>query len=145
MIRKAKRGDVDNMIVQSSQLFYRNHIKDFVDSEHGLNSFAYLEGGVVKAVFGMETFWSGRGIVWALIGNVSNWVKFHKSVKKLLESLACKLDIIRLEMTTEVGFDESERWAEMLGFRCESLMTSFGMDGKDHKMWVRLWQQQYPL
>lgn len=140
MIRLAKPGDIDRMIVQEKQLFYRNHLKYAIDNEKTREPYAYIEDGRVKAVFGMDVFWTGRGIVWALIGDVDNWVAFHRSVKKLLESLADKLDIIRLEMTTEVGFDESERWARMLGFRCESLMTNFGMDGKSHKMWVRLWQ-----
>ena len=142
MIRAAKPGDVDEMTVQHKQLFYRDHIKAVIDNELAREPWTYLEGGVVKAVFGMDLFWQGRAIVWALIGDVTKWVHFHKEVKKIMDATADRLEVIRLEMTTEVGFEESERWAEMLGFRLESLMTNFGLDGKDHKMWVRLWQQQ---
>jgi len=141
MIRPIQAGDIDNLKVQEAQLFYRDSIKEAVDSGSLENTFAYIEHGKIRACIGMQVLWEGRAIVWALIGDVSNWVKFHKTTKRLLEDYAERLGVIRLEMTTEVGFVESERWAYMLGFRCESEMANYGPDGKNHKMWVRLWQQ----
>ena len=140
MMRPIQPGDIDNLKVQEAQLFYRDRVKETVDSGTLENTFAYIEHGEVKACIGMLHVWEGRAIVWALIGDVSNWLKFHRTTKQLLEDYAERLDIIRLELTTEVGFVESERWAQMLGFRFESEMTNFAPDGKSHKMWVRLWQ-----
>lgn len=134
--------DISKIDVQPKQSEYKKSIQNLA-LMHGLGwAFTYTDGNVQAAV-GMQQQWQGRAIVWALIGGVTNWVKLHKETKGLMESYAKKHGIIRLEMTTEVGFEESERWARMLGFKQESVMKNFGHDGKDHKMWVRLWQQQY--
>jgi hypothetical protein len=143
MIRAIERNDILKLNIQPSQAFYRDHMHEAVSQGNLNHSYSYTENGQVKACIGMLEFWKGRATVWAMIGDVNNWIAFHRLTKKLLESYSEKLDIIRLEMTTEVGFVESERWASMLGFIHESTMSNFGVDGKDHKMWVRLWQQQY--
>lgn len=133
------------MKVQEKQAGYKSHIEKIAMSGALTDAFSYIENGEVKAVFGMQPFWQGRSTVWALIGYVDNWVSLHKGVLNLMNEYAVKRRVLRLEMTTEVGFIESERWASMLGFEEESLMRNFGVDGKDHKMWVRLWQQQSHL
>lgn len=145
MIRPLSPFDVDMLEVQDKQKAYRQHIKDAALSCGLTNAFTYIENDGIKAVFGMQDVWQGRAVVWALIGNVKNWIAFHKGVKRLLDHHAFIHKVIRLEMTTEIGFHESERWAKMLGFKEESLMPNFGVDGKDHKMWVILWQQQSRL
>lgn len=140
MIRPLETFDVSKLNIQEKQAEYRRHINKLVLSGNLYDSFTYMEGDQVKAVFGMQPFWEGRSVVWALIGDVKSWVSLHRQVKSLMESYAVKRGILRLEMTTEEGFLESERWARMLGFKCESLMENYGVDGKNHKMWVRLWQ-----
>lgn len=142
MIRKLIVSDVESLRVQEKQEWYKPYIIDMAKCDGLQDAFSYVENGEVKAVVGMQPMWQGRAVVWALIGHIGNWVKFHKSIKRLMEDYAIKRGIIRLEMTTEIGFDESERWSQLLGFKYESTMRNFGVDGKDHKMWVRLWQQQ---
>jgi len=142
MIRPLAPFDVSKLKVQEKQVWYKSHIDKMAIAGSLNDAFTYTENNQVKAVVGMQPFWAGRSVVWALIGNVDSWIIFHREAKTLMESHAVKRGIIRLEMTTEIGFDESERWARMLGFKEESLMKRFGMDGKDHKMWVKLWQQQ---
>ncbi len=139
MIRELTPADVAALKVQPKQAFYKDHIQTLAEAGQLLDSFTYIDNDEVQAIVGMQTYWRGRSEVWALIGNITNWVKFHKSVKSLMESYAKKNGTIRLEMTTEIGFLESERWAKMLGFSEESLMQNFGVDGKDCKMWVKLW------
>lgn len=143
MIREIAPFDVELLEAQDKQKWYKNHISKLALCGGLQDSFTYLENNKVKAVVGMQPMWNGRAVVWALIGYIDNWVKFHKAIKRLMETYAKKRGIIRLEMTTEIGFDESERWSRLLGFKEESTMKNFGVDGKDHKMWVRLWQQQY--
>lgn len=142
MIRKMSPIDPELINVQEKQKAYRDHIAEGARNLALENAFTYVEKDGIKAVFGMQMMWEGRAVVWALIGDVNNWVSLHKGLLKLISKHVKILSIRRLEMTTEVGFEESERWAEMLGFKHESLMSNFGVDGKDHKMWVRLWQQQ---
>ena len=145
MIRPLETFDVSGLKVQDKQRDYKDHINKLALGGHLYDGFSYLENGQVKAVFGMQPFWAGRSIVWALIGDIESWIKLHKQVKSLMESYAIKRGILRIEMTTEEGFIESQRWAKLLGFEYESTMQNFGVDGKNHKMWVRLWQQQSRL
>lgn len=140
MIRDIHVDDVMKVNVQPAQAKDQGYVDRMVRAGHAKNALTYTENGIVKACLGGQEYWKGRATIWAIIGDVDNWVAFHKSARAIIEAYSEKHNVIRLEMTTEVGFDESERWARMLGFRLESTMTNFGMDGKDHKMWVRLWQ-----
>jgi len=142
MMKPLIPSDVNSLEVQPSQEFYKGHLTEDALSELGGDNFSYWEGDKVTAIVGMQLQWRGRAVVWALIGNIKSWVKFHRAVNSLMEKYIRINDIIRLEMTTEVGFVESERWARMLGFKEESLMPFYGPDGKDHKMMVRICQQQ---
>ncbi|AUR93055.1 acyl-CoA N-acyltransferase [Vibrio phage 1.182.O._10N.286.46.E1] len=138
MIRPLNPSDINTLQTQDAQKFYESHITE--ESLSGLDgdNFSYIEDGMVKALVGMQLQWSGRAIVWALLGDVKNWVSFHREVKNLMENYINKRGIIRLEMTTEIDFVQSERWAKMLGFKEESILKNYGPDGKDHKMMVRL-------
>ncbi len=136
MIRDFKLADIYELTVQSKQAQYKWHIAEIAKAD-GLDTvYTYVENGEVKALIGAQPYWQGRSAIWALIGNIESWPKFHKSVVKTLKDYADSNNVLRLELTTEVGFIESERWAKMLGFKFESLMPKFGVDGLDHKMWV---------
>lgn len=142
MIRDLEIGDVSKLDVQPKQAFYKSNIEGLAKSNQLYDAYAYLDNGEIQAVLGVQPHWQGRVAVWALLGSISSWVMFHREVEELIKACVDKHGIIRLELTTEVGFHESERWAKMLGFKQESLMEKFGMDGKDHKMWVKICQQQ---
>lgn len=120
-----------------------SHVDGYALYDLDSPSYTYVEEGQGTACFGIVPYWKGRATVWALIGEVKNWVAFHRAVNSYMESHVKEYGIIRLEMTTEVGFTESERWARMLGFHKESLMPCYGPEGEDHINWVRLWQFQH--
>jgi hypothetical protein len=98
----------------------------------------YLEDFLPKAAIGMQMQWDGRALVWAIVGDVSHWPLFHKCVKRELESYIKKMNVRRCEMVTELGFEQAARWAEMLGFKQESIMKKYLPHGADAIMWVRV-------
>ena len=93
-----------------------------------------------EAIIGMVDIWRGRSQVTAIIGDVTNWIKFTRAVKDIMHEQAALKQVNRIEMTTENNFPESERWAMILGFKLVSVMPCYGPDGSDHKMWVKLCQ-----
>jgi len=142
MIREFKADDVSELSVQPKQAHYKDHVNQLAISGQLETAFTYSEDGKAKAIIGAQQYWKGRVAVWALVGDVSNWISCHRQVTKTLNAYAKANNVLRFELTTEIGFDESERWAKMLGFKLESTMSNFGVDGLDHKMWVMLCQQQ---
>lgn len=138
MMTPLKPSDVNLLDVQPAQEYYKGHLTEDALFQLQGDNFTYWEGDRAKAIIGMQHQWKGRAIVWALIGDVKSWVKFHREVNSIMEEYIDKRGILRLEMTTEVGFTESERWARMLGFKEESILEKYSPDGKDHKMMVRL-------
>lgn len=137
--------DISAVKVQEKQKHYKDYINKIALCGALGECRTYTENESVKAIIGMQEQWHGRAIVWALIGDVSKWILFHREVKSIMEDYASNHGIIRIELTTEVGFNESERWAKMLGFYQESIMRNYGPDGRDHKMWVKICQQHYRL
>lgn len=141
MIRAFEVDDIYSLKVQPKQADYLSHIKIIAENNQIGEAYTYTESGEVKAIIGAQEQWKGRVAVWALIGDVTSWARFHKEVSRILKHYAELHNVLRFELTTTVGFDESERWASMLGFKFESLMPCFGVHGEDHKMWVILCQQ----
>lgn len=142
MMRDFTADDVISLNVQPKQAHYREHIHAMAKADQLGEVHTYTEKGIAKAIIGAQEYWKGRVAVWALVGDVTSWVRFHSETSKLLQAYSKANNVLRFELTTEADFDESERWAEMLGFKLESVMSNFGVDGKDHKMWVVLCQQQ---
>ena len=138
MMKPLNPSDVRLLEVQPAQEYYKGHLTEDVLCQLQGDNFTYWEDGRPKALIGMQHQWKGRAIVWALIGDVKSWIRFHRETKGIMKEYISKRGILRLEMTTEVGFIESERWARMLGFKEESILRKYGPDGKDHKMMVRL-------
>lgn len=114
--------------------------KDHINSESYIGimgpTFTVVENAKPVACFGMQIQWPGRALVWAIVGDVKNWPAFHKNVKKRLDYFIKKQHVNRCEMVTEVGFNQASRWAEMLGFKKESVMSKYFQHGADAEMWV---------
>lgn len=141
MIREFYGPDIYDISVQQEQREFAESCIDEIFELSGA-SYTYLELGRPKAAFGAIPIWQGRAAVWAIIGdNINNWVSFHRSVKSQLNQFCKDNSMRRMELTTRVGFDESERWARMLDFKYESTMPLYDAEGNDHKMWVMTWQQ----
>lgn len=124
--------------VQDKQKHYMDHLNDETMINFQGDLYTYVDGEV-QAVVGMQKQWSGRAVVFAMIGQVKNWVAFTRQVKAIMNEHANKHGIIRLELTTECDFEQASRWAQMLGFSKESTMKHYGVDGADHVMWVKLY------
>ena len=142
MIREFKISDLDNLKVQPKQAHYTDHIKALANAGALVDVVTYVEYGEVKAVIGAQPYWKGRVAVWSMLGDIKNWTACFRQVKASLDNYAKINNVLRFEITTEDDFIESERWTKMLGFKYESTMQKFGVDGLDHKMWVMICQQQ---
>lgn len=77
-----------------------------------------------------------RATAWALIHEEigRRFFVFHKGVIAFLDD--CKYQ--RVELATQDGFTESERWAEMLGFKWEGCMEKYFPDGALGNLYARV-------
>ena len=141
MIRSTITGDIESLDVQDKQVKFKPHIAAMYNDKLLFDTFTYERNGTVEAVIGAQPCWKGRFSIWAIIGDVSSWPRFTKEVDRLINDYASEHGIIRMELATELGFKESERWAEILNFKFESEMKNYGIDGNTFKMWVKLWQR----
>jgi hypothetical protein len=86
--------------------------------------FTALDDDTVLACAGIIELWPGRGHAWAVLsGNIGNkFIRVHRAVKRSLDLSGYR----RIEMDVDSAFSEAVKWAEMLGFYCE---TPSGMVG----------------
>jgi hypothetical protein len=93
------------------------------------------------AAWGAFPQWSGRAIAWALFTprasnhamRVRNATMFH------VEQLQQREHLRRLEATVEMTDSVALRWAQVMGFRPEGLLRSYGPNGEDYLMMARVW------
>lgn len=85
--------------------------------------------GIIQSTF-------GSGTLWALLHRdaARHMLGIHRCAKRLLDLHQMR----RLEATTEVGFLAGCKWLEMLGFKPEGIMPSYGPDGASHWRYGRV-------
>lgn len=97
-----------------------------------------MRGDKVLGCAGIIEQWSNRAIAWAImtpkIG--SDFIHVHKATLRFLNIIGYR----RIEMTVADGFESGRRWAEMLGFKCETPegMKGYGPEGSNHFLYARV-------
>lgn len=98
--------------------------------------FTAFDGMDVVAMAGIVKIWQGRAMTWALITPKikDRVVIIHRAVYRYIQRYRCA----RLECVIDPQFPESVEWARRLGFRYESTMPRYAIDGRSMDMYVRL-------
>lgn len=100
-------------------------------------SYTLLNNGEVVGCYGATAVGTNRYHVWALLSDSSGkcMLRLTRHIKKLMDD--AKLP--RLETNVRCDFTNGIRWAEMLGFICETPkgMKNFGDDGYDYYLYSR--------
>jgi hypothetical protein len=97
-------------------------------------------GDEVLAVIGLSLIWPGVAEVWAITSeSISKApISFHKAVKETLDHYMFTLRLHRVHMNVPAHFKIGQRWAESLGFHCESKLAKFGPDQSDFFQYARV-------
>lgn len=107
--------------LQSAQAYFGQQL---ADAEYGRSlvesgpCFTALDGNTVLACAGVHEIWDNRAMAWALISQSAgrHMVSIHRAVRGFLMQAKYR----RIEATVDAGFEEGRRWAQMLGFVCET-------------------------
>ena len=101
------------------------------------NAMTGLDGDDVLIVAGVAEYWTGRGLIWAYVGDNAyrHWKSIHAAAKRFLEMAPQD----RIEAAIEVGHDAGERWIKKLGFELETpLARKYQAGGRDCKVYVKI-------
>jgi hypothetical protein len=107
------------------------------DGDPGQAWTAVVDGRPI-ACAGMLEVWTGRAYVWALLGEDAG--PHLLSITRAIRSALARSGFARIEMAVDAQFEAGQRWAEMLGFRCETPepMRRFFPNGNDAYMYARI-------
>lgn len=101
-------------------------------------AFTMLDGDEVIGCAGIAEMWQGRAHAWALLSdNIGHrFVRAHRAVIRFLRVSGYR----RIEMVVDSDHPAALRWAEMLGFRCETPdgMPGYYTDGRLYKLFARV-------
>jgi hypothetical protein len=96
--------------------------------------------GKVYAMFGVYEYWKGCAEAWLIpskhIGRKT--LSFHRTALQFFELAANELGIKRLQFTIHSENVPAVKWAERCYFDFEGTMRRYGPDGKDYKIYSRL-------
>ncbi len=101
---------------------------------------AILDGECIGVCF-LRRLWAGRGEFQLLLGHrvgAIEMLAIHRKAKELLDVVAAKHGLRRIETVVRTSFEQGHRWAEMLGFDSEGLLRRYAPDGSDYTMYSRL-------
>tara|TARA_R100000687_G_scaffold66600_1_gene55280 strand:+ start:144 stop:584 length:441 start_codon:yes stop_codon:yes gene_type:complete len=77
-----------------------------------------------------------RAVAWMILSEDAGayMLPLAKKIRRVLSSVQYK----RIELTVADGFEEGERFARLLGAKCETPepMRFFGVDGRDERMYA---------
>ena len=138
IVRDWRKGDVESIKVQDSQLDILSHMDD-------LNIEPLAEMGVVWTieqdndiicVCGLAPQWTNRAVAWAVLSETAGkyFIKLHRIIKKLFN----QVDYRRIEATVDINFKQGHRWMRMLGFEPEGYMKAYTPLGDDQILYARV-------
>lgn len=95
---------------------------------------AEIDGRFI-ACAGIAEQFGGSGTMWAVLAKDAGpyFVRLHKCAERFLSLSRLR----RIEATSEVTFLQGCRWLELLGFKSEGIMRSYGPQGEDHVRYAR--------
>jgi hypothetical protein len=137
-VEPLKAEHLATLVLQPSQAAWRDSMTP--DQFRALAAtdaaWAVLDNGHVMMCAGVIETGVGRGEAWALLSDDSGraMTALTRAVRRYMESAPFR----RIEAVVAVNFAPGHRWAKMLGFRFEGLMTAYLDDGSDAERWARV-------
>lgn len=133
-----KASHIFDLRLQAAQaMFYEKFSAGYARAlEEAGNGYTALVDGRPIACAGLVEQWEGRALAWALIAQDAGpyFVRVTRGVRRALDMAHWR----RVEAHVDARFAAGIRWAEMLGFRAESVMEKFTPEGNDAFMYVRI-------
>lgn len=101
-------------------------------------AYTILDGAQVLACFGLVRLFPGRGLAWSVLSQQAGrrMVAITRAIRCQLDATPCR----RVEMAVADGFEAGVRWAELLGFRCETPepLRAYLPGGVDARLFSRI-------
>jgi len=121
--------------VQPSQIAEYAHA-DALDSPTGLAWTAFADGEPL-ACAGLVEVWEGRAYAWAILSVDAG--RYMLALTRGIRSRLAAAPFRRIEMAVDAGFAAGARWAQLLGFRCETPepMTAYLPNGRAAYLYAR--------
>ncbi len=98
-----------------------------------------FNNGRVISIVGLIPLNAGVAEVWTVPSERIKEVPlgYTRYVKALISAYSTFMNLHRLQMSVEEGFEMGLRWAKLLGFEVEGLMKKYGPDQKNHLLMGR--------
>ena len=126
---------LEALTLQPAQRAWRETMsRDQFDALAAGDAWTALVGDRVVGCGGLIELSYGRAEAWALIAGDAgpHMALITRAVRRFLSASPVR----RIEAVTAVNFPPARRWAKMLGFRFEGVMTSYLDDGSDAERWA---------
>lgn len=91
-------------------------------------------GGRTLAIFGGTVLGPSVVRAWAILSRDIPMIWATRAAQKLLSEAPFR----RVEITADVDFQQANKWAEMLGFQREGVMSQAGPNGEDFALYARI-------
>lgn len=94
----------------------------------------------ILGVLGFNLVHTGVIECWSILSDLikDHYVSFHKSVLALLHYVEDKMKPHRVQVMVDSNFETGKKWAESLGFVCETILKMYGPLKQDYCVYVRL-------
>lgn len=101
-------------------------------------TYTLIDEGIVKGIGGVIDQGDGRGLAWALISSKLSGFDLVSATRIVKRELN-KCTLRRVEAVIKCDFPPARRWAEMLGFVCETPqgMVNWFKNGKKAYLYAR--------
>lgn len=138
-IENTKPEDFDEIIGQDSQAYFSTMLKQMPKykqtlCQNSLTKTGRLDG-VIIGICGIIQITDYLGEGWAYFANTmpKGSIKVIKEIRSFLQS---QKHIRRIQCTVDSHNFKALKYAQVLGFKPESILQSFGPEGHDHVMFT---------
>jgi hypothetical protein len=138
-VRKFHVEHLQRMRLQPAQQHLAPRLNDeTLEFLAGLEAYTVMVEDEPIACAGLMEIWPGRAMAWSYLSATAgaHMLGVTRAVRAFLDLKAPR----RTELYVDAGFEAGRRWAELLGFRCETPepMAYFEADGRAQYLYSRI-------
>jgi RimJ/RimL family protein N-acetyltransferase len=99
-------------------------------------AFTGIADGKIIGCVGLMKQWENRAIAWALLTSLT---RHHlTAITRAMMAFCAEAPFRRIEAAVDVGWTQSQRWHELMGFQWEGLARAYTPDGRDCLLYARV-------
>ena len=141
-VTKFRQNDLMCVVPQNAQEIAATELDRMAKLVDFTHAWTLRRRSAPIACGGVQVLWKGNADAWTFVDRSmtsADLLHLTRFLLEMIDVLHVRLGLRRLGATTIADWSPGERWLQRLGFQAEGVLRCFDAQGRDHRIYSRIW------